>query len=187
MCPQTNYLLEAGENAKKTTKGMFFVTTNEKSPFAQGKWTDLPTLGYKNPNKTMTSMLMKPSPPSSITIMQPQHRGDPLMRHIDQWGKLDYNFNNFNEYNPADGEVHHDPYDDNWTYFSDDPVEIANDVNANSVEEQDLGDYTFPGNFKHDHYGDAEMDGLEWEEYKMNATRGYIENSLFGVPILGNS
>ncbi|XP_058980678.1 pancreatic lipase-related protein 2 [Musca domestica] len=187
MCPQTNYLLEAGENAKKTTKGMFFVTTNEKSPFAQGKWTDLPTLGYKNPNKTMTSMLMKPSPPPSITIMQPQHRGDPLMRHIDQWGKLDYNFNNFNEYNPADGEVHHDPYDDNWTYFSDDPVEIANDVNANSVEEQDLGDYTFPGNFKHDHHGEGEIGGIEWEEYKMNATRGYIENSLFGVPILGNS
>lgn len=177
MCPPTNYLLEAGENAKKTTKGMFFVNTNEKSPFALGKWTDLPSLGLKNPNASMMH-------PPSITIMQPMQSGDPLLRHIDQWGKLDYNFNNFNGYESS--AYVHDPYDDNWTYFSDDPAEIENNLNANSVEEQDIDEYTFGGSLKQQehHEHSVQEEDIEWQEYKRNASGGYIDRAIFGVPIL---
>ncbi|XP_059222111.1 pancreatic lipase-related protein 2 [Stomoxys calcitrans] len=175
MCPPTNYLLEAGENTKKTTKGMFFVTTNEKSPYAQGKWTDLPTLGVKKP-------IASQSPPS-ITIMQPPQRGDPLLKNIDPWGKLDYNFNNFHEHEIGSLYYDHDPYLHNWTYFNDgESTENTNDLNDNSVEEQDMNEYS---------YVKVENDSEEinqadfpWQEYKRNASEGFIESSLFGLPTL---
>ncbi|XP_075152328.1 pancreatic triacylglycerol lipase-like [Haematobia irritans] len=174
MCPPTNYLLEAGENIQRTTKGMFFVTTNEKSPYAQGKWTDLPTLGIKRPNTSQS--------PPSITIRQPPQRGDPLLKHIDQWGKLDYNFNNFHDHEtglPYD----YDTYLQNWTSFSEgDSAEIANDLNVNSVEEQDFDEYPY---VKVDNGSeDMNRNHFSWQEYKRNSTEGFIETSIFGLPTL---
>lgn len=157
MCPPTNYLVEAGETVKRTTRGMFLIDTNDTAPFALGKWTDLPTLGAKKPSR------------ASMTFRPPLQQGDPLLRSIDEWGKLDYSFNNLNSQEPT--PFSQDPYGENWTYFSQDTSDILN----NSVEEQGVTEYE---NVKHDYTENQS----KWEEYKKNLTGGFIDNSIFGIP-----
>lgn len=163
MCPPTNYLVEAGENIKRTTRGMFLINTNDTSPFALGKWTDLPTLGVKRPSSASGPIM---------TFRPPPQKGDPLLRNIDEWAKLDSNFNNINHQEPT--PFSQDPYGENWTYFNDN----TSDITDNSVEEQDIGDY-------HIKNGATEHPQYEWHEYRRNLTEGFIDNTIFKVPEVG--
>ncbi|KAH8276694.1 hypothetical protein KR018_005119, partial [Drosophila ironensis] len=151
MCPPTNFLMEAGENIRPNTRGMFFVNTNDSSPFALGKWTDLPTLGHLSP------LIRRP----------PQKGVDPLLQHIDQFGKLAANFNNLEFYSNIQ-----DPYE-HWTSYSPDQNENEGDIA--SVEEQELEDRQVIT---------TSALPLSWWDYRRNLTYGLIENNIFKVPIL---
>ncbi|TMW49842.1 hypothetical protein DOY81_005082 [Sarcophaga bullata] len=171
MCPQTNYLVEVGENVKRTTRGMFLVETNDTAPYALGKWTDLPTLGVKKHSGTV--MIFRP----------PLQKGDPLLRNIDEWAKLDYSFNNLQHQEPT--PFSQDPYGENWTYFSGDTSDITNNLNANSVEEQDIGQYQVDRTSQ-DHTGTVHPQ-YAWNEYKRNLTEGFIDNTIFRMPEVGRN
>ncbi|XP_060654091.1 phospholipase A1 member A [Drosophila nasuta] len=157
MCPATNYLLEAGDNTRPSTRGMFLIDTNDTSPYALGKWTDLPTLGVKRPHM----------PPHSLRL--PQQNVDPLLQHIDQFGKLSGNFNNL-----PDDPSHPQNLYEHWTSYSP-PIQKEKE-NFNSVEEQDSSS----------EFEDLDNRNLQspvnWWNYRRNLTHGYIDNHIFGMP-----
>lgn len=68
MCPRTNELHLAGEDCRKTTRGIYLITTNGEAPFALGQWTR--------------------ESPYTINI-----RRDPFFERIDTYGKLESAFN----------------------------------------------------------------------------------------------
>lgn len=84
LCPRTNFLVVAGEDCTATTKGMFLVTTNSISPFANGRWTE----------GQMGSALLDEEP----DIHRPFKNSEPQVQHLDEWGKLEGSFNNL--FNP---------------------------------------------------------------------------------------
>lgn len=43
LCPHSPDLVVAGEDCRQTTRGMFMINTRSRSPFAEGRWTDMPT------------------------------------------------------------------------------------------------------------------------------------------------
>lgn len=96
-CRRTNNLVIAGEDCKTTTRGMYFLVTNSISPYASGRWTD---------SSGITKNIFGPS--SSLS------QGDPLQQQIDQWGKLDSDFNNIENFPTP---MSQDPNGDNWPYF----------------------------------------------------------------------
>lgn len=163
MCPPTNFLLEAGENIRPTTRGMFMIDTNDSSPFALGKWTDLPTLGAKQPQWRVPTQKLKAPPNQGV---------DPLLHHIDQFGKLAANFNNLQMW-----PTEQDPYE-HWTSFS--PEQKENDSDSDSVEEQDPVEFIEPD--------DRQMISTEarptqsWWDYRRNLTYGFMEDNIFSVP-----
>lgn len=163
MCPPTNFLLEAGDNIRPTTRGMFMIDTNDSSPFALGKWTDLPTLGAKRPFLRGGPQKLKAPPNQGV---------DPLLQHIDQFGKLAANFNNLQVFPNAQ-----DPYE-HWTSFS--PEQKENNEDDDSVEEQDLVEF--------EELDDGQLTStappLDWWDYRRNLTYGFIENNIFAVPTL---
>ncbi|XP_037927406.1 pancreatic triacylglycerol lipase [Teleopsis dalmanni] len=184
MCPPTNFLVEAGDSIRPTTRGMFFINTNDSSPFALGKWTDLPILGMKD-SKTSSTISTNRTP--SITIPQPKQNSEPLLRQIDEWGKLDSNFNNL----PYSIESFtSDIAMNNWTFFENENTnETTNNSKDNSIEEQDLDDTdinnnqaTINANGKKDK--NIANDNFIWNEYRQNLTSGFVDNSLFKVPRL---
>lgn len=65
---------------------MFLITTNGVAPFATGRWTDAPVGITKNGLGDLTGPVKK--------------SGDPLLQHLDQWGKLEGGFNNVQNPNP---------------------------------------------------------------------------------------
>lgn len=150
---------------------MFLVETNDTAPYALGKWTDLPTLGVKKHSGTV--MIFRP----------PLQKGDPLLRNIDEWAKLDYSFNNLQHQEPT--PFSQDPYGENWTYFNGDTSDITNNFNANSVEEQDIGQYQVD-RASQDHSGTANPQ-YAWNEYKRNLTEGFIDNTIFKMPEVGRN
>ncbi|XP_034472619.1 phospholipase A1 member A [Drosophila innubila] len=157
MCPATNYLLEAGDNTRPSTRGMFLIDTNDTSPYALGKWTDLPTLGVKHPR----------TPPYPLRI--PPQSVDPLMQHIDQFGKLSGNFNNL----PDDPSHAENPYE-HWTSYS--PPHHKESESFNSVEEQDSSS-------EFEDIDDRQLNApVNWWDYRRNLTHGYIDNSVFSMP-----
>ncbi|XP_017151863.1 phospholipase A1 member A [Drosophila miranda] len=160
MCPPTNFLLEAGDNIRSTTRGMFMIDTNDSAPYALGKWTDLPTLGAKQPHMRAPPNQVKAPPNQSV---------DPLLQHIDQFGKLAANFNNL-----AMSPSGRDPYE-HWTSFS--PENKENDDDE-SVEEQDLID---PDDRQ---LALQSPPTMEWWDYRRNLTYGFIENNIFAMPKL---
>ncbi|XP_075152331.1 phospholipase A1 member A-like isoform X2 [Haematobia irritans] len=85
-CPRSNVLVEAGENVKTSTRGMFLVETNGHSPYAMGKWT---TKNDTSKNASQLEIITE-SPRRSPPIK----RIDPLLDTRDTWKKLDYKFNN---------------------------------------------------------------------------------------------
>lgn len=78
MCPPKNPLVIAGEDCRSDVRGMFIITTNSISPFAQGKWNDL-------------TAPLNAEPPQ---IPQFLKKRDPFETAIDRWGKLEGGFNN---------------------------------------------------------------------------------------------
>ncbi|EDW11506.1 pancreatic lipase-related protein 2 [Drosophila mojavensis] len=158
MCPPTNYLLEAGDNVRPGTRGMFLIDTNDTSPYALGKWTDLPTLGVKRPR----------TPPLPQRI--PMQAVDPLLQHIDPFGKLAYNFNNL----PSTPDTH-DLYE-HWTSYS--PPQIGESESDDSIEEQDVGS----GDFAEVPDDRQLRNPLNWWDYRRNLTYGYIDNDIFSTP-----
>lgn len=150
MCPPTNNLVEIGANVKNSTRGMHFVDTNGKSPYAIGKW--------MNSSKSLENIT---TASSVITITQPPQKADPLLRRIDQWGKLDYNFNHPGKQEPT--PYSQDPYGENWTYFSED----TSDLSSNSVE-----------------ISNDKRNDFAWDQYKRNLSQGIIDTSNFRVPVL---
>lgn len=74
-CPRSDALHQAGEDCRPNTKGMYMITTNSAAPFASGQW----------------SMASTESSKSGAF-----YRRDPLQEQIDEWGKLDGEFNNDN-------------------------------------------------------------------------------------------
>ncbi|XP_032294376.1 phospholipase A1 member A isoform X2 [Drosophila virilis] len=157
MCPPTNYLLEAGDNIRHNTRGMFLIDTNDTSPYALGKWTDLPTLGVKHPHTP------------ALTLKIPAQSVDPLLQHIDQFGKLATNFNNL-----PSAPYAQDPYE-NWTSYS--PTPHKDSESDDSVEEQEQ--YSTES---------ADMDDrqlnkpIDWWIYRRNLTYGHIDNTIFSIP-----
>lgn len=70
MCPRTNSLHQAGEDCRPNTQGMYLITTNSVSPYASGQWMNSPSYTRSN-----------------------YRRRDPFEEQIDEWGKLDGEFN----------------------------------------------------------------------------------------------
>ncbi|XP_059617747.1 uncharacterized protein LOC132262483 [Phlebotomus argentipes] len=101
-CKPTDVLREAGENCKNTTRGLFLVNTNPSSPFAMGKWTDVLK------NSGLKSSLLD-------EYLAPIKRKNPLQEELNQWGKLDGNFNNIMNFPTP---LPQDPLNDDWVYFS---------------------------------------------------------------------
>uniref|UniRef100_T1GW33 Lipase domain-containing protein n=1 Tax=Megaselia scalaris TaxID=36166 RepID=T1GW33_MEGSC len=121
LCPPTNFLVEAGENTRPTTKGMFLIQTNEQFPFAKGKWTDI-SAEISNTQPSLTQPLRRTQ--------------GPLLKAVDEWGKLEGNFNNKDHFSTPYSQ---DPYGTNWPYFNDNgPQEITQDLKS------DEEDFTYP-------------------------------------------
>lgn len=157
MCPPTNYLLEAGDNIRHSTRGMFLIDTNDTSPYALGKWTDLPTLGVKHPRTP------------ALTLKIPAQSVDPLLKHIDQFGKLATNFNNL-----PSAPYAQDPYE-NWTSYS--PPPHKDSESDDSVEEQE------PYSTESADMDDRQLNKpLDWWIYRRNLTYGHIDNTIFSIP-----
>lgn len=128
-----------------------------------GKWTDLPTLGAKQPQWRVPTQKLKAPPNQGV---------DPLLHHIDQFGKLAANFNNLQMW-----PTEQDPYE-HWTSFS--PEQKENDSDGDSVEEQDPVEFIEPD--------DRQMISTEarptqsWWDYRRNLTYGFMEDNIFSVP-----
>lgn len=88
LCPRTNFLVVAGEDCVPTTRGMFLITTNGVAPFATGRWTDSAISITKN---------------NIADIITPIKKSDPLIQQLDQWGKLEGDFNNIKKNIPFNG------------------------------------------------------------------------------------
>ncbi|XP_029718255.2 phospholipase A1 member A [Aedes albopictus] len=97
-CPHNNHQVVAGEDCIVGTEGMFMITTNADSPFAIGRWTDAMGL-LKTPNALNKFSLKR----------------DPFISDIDQWGKLEGNFNNVEQLPTPYSQ---DPNGDDWPYFN---------------------------------------------------------------------
>lgn len=78
MCPPKNPLVVAGEDCRTDVRGMYLITTNPVSPFAQGKWNDL-------------TVSLNAEPPPLPSVLKNR---DPFEAAIDRWGKLEGSFNN---------------------------------------------------------------------------------------------
>lgn len=118
LCPPTNYLVEAGENVRQTSKGMYLIQTNDASPFAKGKWTDI-SAEISN---------LKPLKPLI------RRSASPLIRAIDEFGKLEGSFNNKEDHLPT--PYSQDPYGENWPYFNENgPQEIFQDLKSDESSE----------------------------------------------------
>lgn len=99
-CPRSDDLHQAGEDCRPNTKGMYLITTNGAAPFASGQWSMAAAGSSKN---------------------RLLHRRDPFQEHIDEWGKLEgeFNYRGVNSNYPSSGAV----YD--WSHLN----QIENEFN----------------------------------------------------------
>lgn len=100
-CPHNNYQVMAGEDCIPGTEGMYMVTTNSDSPFAIGRWTD--TVGLQKKDHVLNKFGLN---------------RDPFISDIDQWGKLDSNFNNAEHFPTPYSQDPNNANDDDWPYFN---------------------------------------------------------------------
>jgi pancreatic lipase-related protein 2 len=99
LCPLNNNQVVAGEDASSAIRGLFLVQTNAVAPFAIGR---IPAVALKHGILHPNSHLIG-------------YR-DPLQKEIDQWGKLDGDFNNLENFPTPYSQ---DPNGHNWIYFDD--------------------------------------------------------------------
>lgn len=170
LCPPTNYLVLAGEDCNPETEGMYLIVTNSQSPFALGKWTD------NNDNKLQNKPIIT-SPFTKINLSS---------KDIDQWGKLDSNFNNIMNFptpysqDPNNGE--------NYLYFGQQGInEITNLEIENTTEKYQIqltNNKTKIDNFKLD-INNNEPQILNQtrkkfiEDYKKNLMKNILKSNTF--------
>ncbi|XP_055918639.1 uncharacterized protein LOC129950742 [Eupeodes corollae] len=183
-CPPTNYLVEAGENANPMSNGLYLITTANSTPFALGKWTDYPD---KSNN-------------AGYTISQkPSTRHSPLMKEVDEWGKLEGHFNNIEHFPTPYSQ---DPNGETWPYFGRSGTkeitkELKEPINDSSTVKsvtqykgQTLGTRNRPPIFiesKTKATSQSKDDNSNWTSYRKNLTMGFIDKSIFQVPKLSSS
>jgi hypothetical protein len=179
MCPASVITQTvAGEDCKSTTRGMYLIKTNSASPFALGRLADLLTPNEDNPSIFTNQM----------------RSGDPFQRYIDEWGKLEGNFNNI-EALPT--PFSQDPNGEDWPYF--------NHMGSNRLTNE------FISRLRHQHVNEIEqlkrlsrrptvirkttkrnkpLSGSNneqlFEEFKENSTLGIQSSEVFSVPKLSN-
>lgn len=104
------------------------MTTNQESPFAFGRWTDL------NQNSKGT-----------VKLNNPFSRRDPLHTQFDQWGKIEGSFNNI-IYFPT--PYSQDPNGKEWPYLdkssNDNLLENNNKYFLSSNFSNNLENFTLP-------------------------------------------
>uniref|UniRef100_A0A8D8C9D9 Pancreatic lipase-related protein 2 n=1 Tax=Culex pipiens TaxID=7175 RepID=A0A8D8C9D9_CULPI len=100
-CPQNAFQVMAGEDCNPGTEGMFMITTNSDSPFAIGRWTDTNNVYKKDAVLNKFGL-----------------RRDPFISDIDQWGKLEGNFNNVEQFPTPYSQDPNNANDDDWPYFN---------------------------------------------------------------------
>lgn len=170
LCPRTNYLVIAGEDCAPTTRGMFLITTNGVAPFATGRWTDEPLGMSKNGLGDLTNPVKR--------------LGDPLLQHLDQWGKLEGGFNNVQNLNPM---AFNDLLDAQW----DDVMETALDDSENQLEtttrqlsmSMKRRKGTMGERSKVPLQSKSSIDNEHFmEQYKLNLTRGIMSSEVFHLP-----
>lgn len=157
MCPPTtsNHLVEAGENIKTGTNGMFLIDTNGNSPYALGKWTNL---GSGSGNGNGGDGMRRPTPPYMVVVTPPFQNVDPLLKVIDQWAKLDTTI-----YSMSTSATTDDPYNN---YF------------------QSVSNSSDPYKRFQDTWFNLSGADINWHEYRRNLTNGHIDHSLFQVPVV---
>jgi pancreatic lipase-related protein 2 len=87
----------AGEDCSPSTRGLYLAQTHATSPFAMGR---TPFVSHKHAIVYPNSNLLR--------------FRDPLQKEIDQWGKLDGDFNNIENFPTPYSQ---DPNGKNWIYF----------------------------------------------------------------------
>ncbi|XP_055381691.1 pancreatic lipase-related protein 2-like [Condylostylus longicornis] len=175
LCPPTNNLFEAGENCNTNTEGMFIVSTNGERPFAKGKWPE-----YIKKNLKNDPIVNSPYNLYNKRINQPMT--------IDEWGKLDYSFNNLE----SNHQVNYNPdfmgiYSQN--YNEDETNEIADILRQNSDVELKLNLWKLRK--ISDTESDTKRDSLNDKIYNNNKNSNKINENIpendftvFGLPII---
>ncbi|XP_055632870.1 uncharacterized protein LOC129773297 [Toxorhynchites rutilus septentrionalis] len=101
-CPQSSNQVLAGEDCMPGTEGLFLINTNRVAPFATGRWSDTFGLHKKN-NPALNKFAID---------------RDPFISDIDQWGKLDGNFNNVEQFPTPYSQDPNNANEDDWPYFN---------------------------------------------------------------------
>lgn len=177
-CRRTNNLVIAGEDCKPSTRGMYFLVTNDVSPFATGRWTDISgiTKNVFGPTSTLS-------------------QGDPLQQQIDQWGKLDSDFNNIDIFPTP---MSQDPNGDDWPYFDKNKKNLLDDTDKNDLvlTENDADielpttetirklekNTEFVAKIKKLYQKRYQQKESSFEAYRKNLTNGIIAQETFQVP-----
>lgn len=173
-CPPTNYLVEAGENANPMYNGFYLITTSNSTPFALGKWTDLPD----------------PTKATYLQIERPVTRHSPLLKEIDEWGKLEGHFNNIEHFSTPYSQ---DPNGETWPYFGRSGTkEITQELKepqsftANPSSKNRRQNLRTRNKQKENDAVPKEENAI-WSSYKRNLTMGFIDKDVFQVPKLSSN
>lgn len=139
-CPRSDDLHQAGEDCRPNTKGMFMITTNGVAPFASGQWSMAATGSSKN------GVL---------------YRRDPLLEQIDEWGKLegDFNYRGAHTKHPLAGTTF------DWAHLN----QIENELG-------ELDKLKFNVNDEHD--GESNKQTISTERWRQNDKFRLQENPL---------
>lgn len=154
---------------------MYFIVTNGVSPYAAGKWTDIPGV---------TKNMFGPS--GSLS------QGDPLQQQIDQWGKLDSEFNNI-ESMPISQEIN----GDDWPYLRQKEKHLLDESDKNDLELLSQNDTTptitepikelkknteFVQKIRKLYKKKMETVETPFESYRKNLTSGIVAQEAFQIP-----
>lgn len=150
LCPRSSELHLAGEDVRESSKGMYLITTNTEPPYASGQWSLPPSNKY---------------PPNS--------RRDPFLEQIDEYGKLEGEFNFANSYHRTPAAVsaltNYRPYTE----------PITNHINANEFEAmQNVGDGGDKSRFDLDVIDDDLKLSSTTERWRQNDKFILVENPL---------